>query len=435
MASRNAAADSSPSHDPIVSTFMRDIGRVPLLDHRQEQQCGMLIERQRYLEEITEKARWPKAPNLTIGVLRRINRQKALIDALANVAGLPPDPTLSQLTNDREFRDLVDLKQHDDAVRKVKQRTKAGSALRNEADLKRRMVQVSRDTFILTPRMIRAAGDCPISELDNALRTEPIFELLKADREPLGQELANFAEDSKSAQNKLTESNMRLVMSIAGNFSNNNVPLMDLAQEGAFGLMDASQRYDHRLGLKFSTYATHWIRHRITKALAKQSRAIRIPENKHKLAREIYYARTHLAQDLGRQPTNEETAVRLNISLELLNHIDQIDQNPDSLDELLFEDDTETRAERVAADLPGPDEVAIGRMLKPDINRALDFLPRKERTVIKMRYGLNNDTKCTVSEIARTIGADRDQVREMEKNAITKLQSNPKVIAMLREYL
>ena len=432
MASRTAA--QSPA-DPATESFMQDIGRIPLLTHREEQECGIRTERQKYLAELHAKARFPKAPHVAVGILRRIARQKNLIFVLAGAAGLPPDPRLSDLAGNAAFRDLVDLKPKETTIRQLKQQTKPNSRLHNEAELCRRMTQVSKDTACLTAQMIESAGNCTVAGLAGVLQEGRVMERLRESRERLDQELREFAAQAKLAQDKLAESNMRLVVSIANNYSNGNIPLQDLAQEGSIGLIDASQRYDHRLGWKFSTYATHWIHHRITKAVAKQSRVIRIPENKHKLARDVYFTRNDLAQELGREPEDVETAARLNIDLELLQHIDRIDHNPDSLDELMFDGDTTTKAERVASTGPGPEEVSIGNMLRPDLMEALNFLPRKERAVIKMRYGLDDDVKCTFSEIAKTLKTDRDQVREMEKNAIRKLQKNPKVIAILREYI
>ena len=421
--------------DPATASYMRDIGQIPLLTHRQEQDCGLLIERRKYFEEIRRKARFPKEPNVALGLLKRIERQKTLIFALAQTAGMSKDPPISALTTNSKFRNMVDIKQKESTIKQIKKRTRSGSNLRNEEELVRRMTQVSRDTFCLTSTIIRIVDDCTVSELTEAIKDPDLMEQLRSSKEKLHKEFERFDDHARGAQDKLTESNMRLVVSIANDFTNNNIPLLDLAQEGGIGLIDASQRYNHRLGWKFSTYATWWIRHRITKVLAKQGRAIRIPENKHKMAREIYFTRNNLAQELGREPNDAETAARMNIDLDLLHHIDSIDQNPDSLDELLYEDNTTTKAERVAANTPGPEEVAINNMLKPDLHRALTFLSENERTVIKMRYGLDDDVKCTMSEIAKTLRTDREEIREIEKTAISKLQNNTQVIEMLREYL
>ena len=421
--------------DPATASYMRDIGKIPLLNHREEQDCGLLIERRKYFEEIHRKARFPKEPYIALGILKRIERQKTLVVALTQTASMSKDPPISALTTNLKFRNMVDIKQKETTIKKIKKRTRTGSNLRNDEELVRRMTQVSRDTFCLTSTIISAVGDCTVSELTEAIKDPDLIIRLRGSKEKLRKEFERFDYHARGAQDKLTESNMRLVVSIANDFTNNNIPLLDLAQEGGIGLIDASQRYNHRLGWKFSTYATWWIRHRITKVLAKQGRAIRIPENKHKLAREIYFTRNNLAQEFGREPNDAETAAQMNIDLELLHHIDSIDQNPDSLDELIFEDNTTTRAERVAANTPGPEEVAINNMLKPDLRKALTCLSEDERTVINMRYGLDDDVKCTMSEIAKTLRTDREQIREMEKNAISKLQNNTQVTEMLREYL
>ena len=427
-------SQADPTADPATVTYMREIGRVPLLTHKEEQECGILIERKKYFEENFRKALAPKYLRVTQGILGRLDVQKKLIVMIAGIVRMPKNPRLSDLANNQKFRKLVDLKQKDSTIKHIKTKAPPGN-LRKTEHITRRIQSISRDTLCITPTIIEITGDCKLSEIRAFLKRTDCDEIIRPHVAHLEQEYVLFETDGNKAQDKLTESNMRLVVSIAKGFANRNIPLLDLAQEGSIGLIDASERYNHRLGWKFSTYATQWIRHRITKALAKQGRSIRIPENKHKMAREIYHTRNNLAQELGREPTDQETATKLSIDIELLQHIDQIDQNPDSLDDLLFEDDSTTKAERVISLDPGPDDMAINSMLKPDLHNALAHLNRQERKVLRMRYGLNDDVKCTFTEIAKLMHKEREQIREIEKSAIEKLRQNPEVVQILKEYL
>ena len=231
-------------------------------------------------------------------------------------------------------------------------------------------------------------------------------------------------EGDKDAQNKLIEANLRLVVYLARKYTTNqSMSLLDLIQEGNFGLMEAAQRYDYTKGFRFSTYATWWIRQAISKALVDNSRTIRMPAHAVDEMNKITKATNKLYQNLGRAPTLDEVALDMGIEADKIAELQNISKMPISLDYVVG-DENDTDISDLVADpnMVTPEQYAKKESEKAAILDVLDTLDNKEKAVIVRRYGLDDGRVKTLEEIGKNLGLTRERVRQIETKAMRKLR-------------
>ena len=431
---RQAVPEESEGIDDPVRMYLREIGRVNLLTAADERNLSRQMEEGNWIRDFEEEwrlreGRMPNPLEITIYLLLQLEYLLPDITVLAkelNKAQLP----LFELIYDGEFRERVDGEM-DEELRMVLMR----ELDYEEALAEERLVQVSVVTHMWPRRLVKRAIDAA-EGLDKLVPPrEPLLERLETIALRCERHIGILKEDAYISEKRLTEANLRLVVSVAKKYIGRGMSMLDLIQEGNIGLVRAVEKFDYRKGYKFSTYATWWIRQAITRAIADQARTIRIPVHMVETINKQVRVSRRLVQELGREPTFEEIGEGMGLEAQRVREIVKVSQEPVSLETPIGEEEDSHLGDFVEDEkMVAPDAAAGQQLLKETVSAVLHSLSARERQVLELRFGLHDGRSRTLEEVGKVFDVTRERIRQIEAKALRKLR-HPTRATRLRDYI
>jgi RNA polymerase primary sigma factor len=445
--------DSRRIDDP-VRMYLTQMGSIPLLKREEEIALAKKIEvtRKRFRRKVLE---CDGALRQVVDTLKRVHSGDLPFDRTVKVSlteNLEKDKILQRMPhnlktlehllelNDKEFEQVLDSRTSEEDRRKLRRqlrlRRRKAVTLVEELSIRtqkvqplmKKLEQISARMDELEHKLEETKGNRGLKD-DRASWDKELYDLmmmtleepstLRKRAEIVRKRFAEYEE----AKRALSGGNLRLVVSIAKKYRNRGLSFLDLIQEGNTGLMRAVDKYEYRRGYKFSTYATWWIRQAITRAIADQARTIRIPVHMIETMSKLRNVSKKLLQEMGREPSIEETAKAAGISVEETRRVLKISRHPISLDRPVGESEDSYFGDFIEDDTAeSPVSAATQEMLKDKIEQVLKTLTYREREIIKLRYGLGDGYTYTLEEVGRIFKVTRERVRQIEAKAVRKLQ-------------
>ena len=293
-----------------------------------------------------------------------------------------------------------------------------------------------------TPLFVSRLTRLPLLDAEEEVRLAKAIEAGRTASRKLAQEndpgkrdkLLKAVEAGIEARDHLIRSNTRLVVSVAKKYMTPSVPFLDLIQEGNIGLMRAVEKFDHRRGFRFSTYATWWIRQTITRAIADQGRTIRVPVHMSDRIRRLYRIARQLEQEYGRKPTADEIAEEMQVEPRKVQWMLRVSWQPLSLEHPVGEDEDSELGNFIENDSLTPTQIAHDNLLREKIEEVLATLTPREARILRLRFGLQNGRSYTLEEVGQKFGLTRERIRQIEGRALRRLR-HPRRARQLRDYL
>jgi RNA polymerase primary sigma factor len=421
-----------------VRMYLREIGRVPLLNGRQEIALAQRIEVGDYLAERKSQypdewrpERIPEIGDIIYGLfLQHWPVVEEALQLLYIVAELPVPEPISRAMG----RDILTLQEQISfEIRQTYDRRRAELVRQQKLSIEQfdQILTHVMITFDLLPREIQQR----MAEGGSWPTAQEAHESFVRNRDQILRDWNMAIDAGQVAREDLTSANLRLVVSVAKKYIGRGLQLLDLIQEGNVGLIRAVEKFDYRKGFKFSTYATWWIRQAITRAIADQARTIRIPVHMVETINRLMRASRRMLQELGRDPTDEELSRELGLPVEKVRAIRKTSLEPVSLETPVGQEEDSQLGDFIEdSKVLAPSDAASHQMLREQVEQVLNQLTERERRVLQLRFGLEDGHSRTLEEVGKEFGVTRERIRQIEVKALRKLR-HPRLGKKLRDYL
>jgi RNA polymerase primary sigma factor len=410
--------------EDVVDLYFAELARTSLLSEGETRVLARHIEDGQYLARVEKE--WmgvhgvkPSGMELLLTLAKRLNRASSVFEATYEYLKLPSQGSIAKKISHPDLRSAIDASIDQRLCDAIAETTGL-----SPAETEKSIIEFSLDSRLLPWHIMEEAGlKISLAELGELLESPEFPGKLQVHRSEITEHFQRIGEMGRQARDRMIQANLRLVVSVAKGHLGWGVPLPDLIQEGNIGLMQAVRKFDHRRGTRFSTYAIPWIRQAVNRAVNDKSRMVRLPGHVVEQLTKLGKARSGLAQKLGREPTEKELISEVHLpskKIKLL--LELISGGTVSLDTPVGEDGCQLGDFIADQMIVRPEEQAAASLLREELSKTLGSLTPRERRVIELRYGLGNEHSRTLVEVGTELSLTKERIRQIEKEALTKLR-------------